>query len=98
MDRRLFLTSTMTSGMIAATTSGTAVAAAAAALDPAGLTKGTIPTPALGVDLDAFEANIKKMAEHCAQPSCVFRPHPKTHKCPAIAQRQMEAGALGICA
>src|SRR3954454_9256836 len=98
MDRRLFLTSTMTSGMIAATTSGTAVAAAAAALDPAGLTKATIPTPALVVDLDAFEANVKKMADHCRQAKCGFRPHAKTHKCPAIAQRQMAAGALGICA
>src|SRR4051812_32494524 len=98
MDRRLFLSSTMTSGMIAATTSGATVAAAAAALDPAGLTKATIPTPALIVDLDSFEANVKKMADHCAQAKCGFRPHAKTHKCPAIAQRQMEAGALGICA
>lgn len=97
MDRRLFLTSTMTSGMIAATSSGTSVAIAAAALDPT-LTKATIPTPALVVDLDAFEANVKKMAEHCRQAKCGFRPHAKTHKCPAIAQRQMAAGALGICA
>jgi len=98
MDRRLFLSSTMTSGMIAATSSSAAVAAAAAALDPAGLTKATIPTPALVVDLDAFEANVKKMADHCRQAKCGFRPHAKTHKCPAIAQRQMAAGALGICA
>src|SRR5690348_7567402 len=98
MDRRLFLSTTMTSGMIAATTSSTAVAAAAAALDPVGLTKATIPTPALVVDLDAFEANVKKMADHCRQAKCGFRPHAKTHKCPAIAQRQIAAGALGICA
>ena len=75
MDRRLFLTSTMTSGIIAATTSSTAVAAAAAALDGAGLTKATIATPALVVDLDAFEANVKKMADHCRQAKCGFRPH-----------------------
>src|SRR6476620_5470602 len=98
MDRRLFLSSTMSSGMIAATSSVPAAAIAAVALDAAGLTKATIPTPALVVDLDAFEANVKKIADHCRQAKCGFRPHAKTHKCPAIAQRQMAAGALGICA
>ena len=98
MDRRLFLASTMTSGMIAATTSTTSSSAAAAEIAPAGLTKATIPTPALVVDLDAFEANLQKMADHCRQAKCGFRPHAKTHKCPAIAQRQMAAGARGICA
>ena len=27
-----------------------------------------------------------------------FRPHAKTHKCPQVAQRQLAAGAVGICA
>jgi D-serine deaminase-like pyridoxal phosphate-dependent protein len=27
-----------------------------------------------------------------------IRPHAKTHKCPVIAQRQIEAGAVGVCA
>src|SRR5262245_5147583 len=97
MEHRLFLAASMTSRMIAATTSNTALAAAALELDPGGLTKATIPTPALVVDLDAFEANLKKMADHCRQAKCGFRPHAKTHKCPAIAQRQMTAGARGIC-
>src|SRR5204863_9400691 len=43
-------------------------------------------------------ANLQKMADHCRQAKCGFRPHAKTHKCPAIAQRQMAAGARGICA
>src|SRR5881394_3273066 len=98
MDRRNFLASTMTTGMIAATSPTTTSAAAAAELSAGGLTKATIPTPALVVDLDAFEANVNKMADHCRQAKCGFRPHAKTHKCPAIAQRQMAAGALGICA
>ena len=98
MDRRIFLASTMTTGMIAATTSTTEAAALATELPGGGLTKATIPTPALVVDLDAFEANVKKMADHCRQAKCGFRPHAKTHKCPAIAQRQMTAGARGICA
>jgi D-serine deaminase-like pyridoxal phosphate-dependent protein len=97
MDRRSFLATTMTTGVIAAGSS-TAAERLAVEVDPAGLGKATIPTPALVVDLDALEANVKKMADHCRQAKCGFRPHAKTHKCPAIAQRQMKAGALGICA
>jgi D-serine deaminase-like pyridoxal phosphate-dependent protein len=98
MDRRLFLASTVTGGMIAASQPLSAASAAAIELDAGGLTKATIPTPALVVDLDALEANISKMAEHCRQAQCAFRPHAKTHKCPAIAKRQIAAGASGICA
>jgi D-serine deaminase-like pyridoxal phosphate-dependent protein len=98
MDRRIFLASTMTTGMIAATSSTTEAAALTTELPAGDLNKATIPTPALVVDLDAFEANVQKMAEHCRQAKCGFRPHAKTHKCPAIAQRQMTAGARGICA
>ena len=65
--------------------------------DPTRLTKADIPTPALLVDLDAFESNVQSMAEHCRKSGRGFRPHAKTHKCPEIAKRQMAAGALGIC-
>jgi D-serine deaminase-like pyridoxal phosphate-dependent protein len=87
----------MTSSVVAAASGGTAVGAVAAEGAPAGLTKGTLPTPALIVDLEALEANVTKMADHCRQAKVGFRPHAKTHKCPAIAQRQMAAGAKGIC-
>src|SRR5207247_9413135 len=97
MDRRNFLASTMTTGMIAATSSSTSEVASAAELPAGGLMKATIPTPALVVDLNAFEANLQKMADHCRQAKCGFRPHAKTHKCPPIPQRQMAAGARGIC-
>lgn len=60
--------------------------------------KSQIPTPALLVDLDKFEANLKAMADHCREAGVGIRPHSKTHKCPAVAKRQMAAGALGICA
>ncbi|HUE72093.1 MAG TPA: DSD1 family PLP-dependent enzyme [Pirellulaceae bacterium] len=97
MDRRSFLATTMSTGIMAG--SGAALATAAAAeVDLSGLTKANIPTPALVVDLDAFEANIKTLADHCRQAQCGFRPHAKTHKCPEIARRQIAAGALGICA
>jgi D-serine deaminase-like pyridoxal phosphate-dependent protein len=57
-----------------------------------------IPTPALLLDLDAFDDNIKKMAAHLKTRGKGFRPHGKTHKCPEIARRLIEAGAVGICA
>ncbi len=60
--------------------------------------RGDIPTPALLLDLDAFEDNIRKMAAHLKARNKAFRPHGKTHKCPEIGRRLIEAGAVGICA
>lgn len=56
-----------------------------------------IVTPALLLDLDLFEANIAKMAAHARSSGVALRPHAKTHKCPEVARRQLQAGALGIC-
>jgi D-serine deaminase-like pyridoxal phosphate-dependent protein len=39
-----------------------------------------IPTPALLLDLDAFESNIVAMAGHLKARGKAFRPHGKTHK------------------
>jgi D-serine deaminase-like pyridoxal phosphate-dependent protein len=47
-------------------------------------------TPALVVDLDAFDHNISTMAT--ALPGARLRPHVKAHKCTALARRQLEAG------
>lgn len=55
-----------------------------------------IDTPALLVNLDALERNIEKMANFFSNVSANLRPHIKTHKTPAIAQKQIEAGAIGI--
>ncbi|MDC7787916.1 DSD1 family PLP-dependent enzyme [Rhodoplanes sp. TEM] len=55
-----------------------------------------IDTPALVLDLDAFEHNVALMAETCRRAGVGLRPHAKTHKCSTIARRQIEAGALGI--
>ena len=57
-----------------------------------------IPTPALLLDLDAFEANIATMAGHLRARGRGFRPHGKTHKCPEVARALIGAGAVGICA
>ena len=60
--------------------------------------RGDIPTPALLLDLDAFEANIAKMAAHLKARNKGFRPHGKTHKCPEVARALIRAGAIGCCA
>jgi D-serine deaminase-like pyridoxal phosphate-dependent protein len=59
--------------------------------------KAEIPTPALLVDLEAFDANVGRMAAHCRKAGRAFRPHAKTHKCPKIAERLVAAGAAGVC-
>ena len=56
-----------------------------------------IDTPALIVDLDALEANIRYMSSVAEAEGVRLRPHAKTHKCSAIARLQIEAGAVGIC-
>ena len=61
-----------------------------------GISMWDLDTPALLVDLDALEANIATMARTTAANGIAPRPHAKTHKCPAIARLQLEAGALGI--
>jgi D-serine deaminase-like pyridoxal phosphate-dependent protein len=56
-----------------------------------------IPTPAAVLDLDAFERNVAKMASRAKAAGLALRPHAKSHKCSAVALRQIEAGAVGIC-
>jgi D-serine deaminase-like pyridoxal phosphate-dependent protein len=56
-----------------------------------------IDTPALVVDLDAFERNLDLMANAVRGAAVALRPHGKAHKCPAIALEQIQRGAVGIC-
>ncbi|MFT5693691.1 MAG: 3-hydroxy-D-aspartate aldolase [Oceanicoccus sp.] len=56
-----------------------------------------LPTPALIIDLDKFESNLTKMQDHLNQHNMGLRCHTKMHKCPTIAKKQLEYGALGIC-
>jgi 3-hydroxy-D-aspartate aldolase len=56
-----------------------------------------LATPALLLDFDAFEANLKKMAEVVARNGRALRPHVKAHKSVRIGRRQIEAGAVGLC-
>ena len=59
--------------------------------------RARLPTPALLLDLDAFERNVARMAEHCKVNGLGLRPHAKTHKSVTVAKAQIAAGALGIC-
>jgi len=60
--------------------------------------KADLPTPALVLDLDAFEWNVRKMVLHARESGRSLRPHAKTHKCPEIARALVQAGAAGACA
>lgn len=59
--------------------------------------RDTIDTPALILDLDAFEENLRLMKAATEGRGVRLRPHAKSHKCPKIALKQIAAGAVGIC-
>jgi len=61
-----------------------------------GRSKWDLDTPALCLDADALEANIARMSAFLAERPASLRPHCKTHKCPTIAWKQLDAGAIGI--
>jgi 3-hydroxy-D-aspartate aldolase len=62
-----------------------------------GMREDEIDTPALIVDLDAFEYNLDHMAALLAPTGVKLRAHAKTHKSPVIAKLQMARGAIGQC-
>jgi len=55
-----------------------------------------VDTPALILELDAFETNLKRLMD-ALPPRIRVRAHAKTHKCPEIGKRQVAAGAVGLC-
>ena len=61
--------------------------------------KKDLDTPSLVLDIDIFEDNLRKMRDFAASHGKKLRPHAKTHKCPEIAKRQLNAGnCAGVCA
>src|SRR6202011_1954688 len=62
-----------------------------------GMPLDEVDTPALVIDLDAFECNLHRLSDRIAGSSVKARPHAKTHKCPIIALKQVELGAVGVC-
>jgi D-serine deaminase-like pyridoxal phosphate-dependent protein len=55
-----------------------------------------VDTPALLVDLDRMERNLRKVAEYTQAHGLRLRPHTKTHKSPRIGRRQLDLGAAGL--
>ena len=62
-----------------------------------GMREDEVDTPALLIDLDAFEHNLDTMAGLMAAAGTTLRAHAKTHKSPVIAGLQMQRGAIGQC-
>ena len=56
-----------------------------------------ITTPALMLDMDAFEKNMKGLQAFADSLGIALRPHYKSHKCTAIAHLQIKNGAKGLC-
>ena len=55
-----------------------------------------LDTPALCIDLEKMEANIRRMAAWMTERGKAWRPHQKCHKTPAIAWKELDAGAIGV--
>jgi D-serine deaminase-like pyridoxal phosphate-dependent protein len=64
--------------------------------DSARLKTIDVETPALLVDLEAMEQNLKTMAQFFCNQQAKLRPHFKNHRVLELAARQMEHGAIGI--
>ncbi len=102
--RRAFLGAVGTAGGASvACSSGLSVGAPEPALSHEAIPLDTpipveeVPTPALLIDVATMELNLAKMAAHAEEQGISLRPHTKTHKCPLLAKRQMEMGAVGVC-
>ena len=66
-------------------------------LPPPGTPVEMIDTPAMIVDLDVAEANIRDIQRVVSSGGAAMRPHTKTTKSPYWALKQIDAGAVGVC-
>ena len=55
-----------------------------------------LDTPALLIDLDIMERNLRRVADYAARHNLRLRPHTKTHKSILIARKQLGLGATGL--
>lgn len=55
-----------------------------------------IDTPAVLVEAETLDRNLRKMAGYCKALNLALRPHTKTHKIPEIARLQIKYGSPGI--
>lgn len=59
--------------------------------------RSQLSTPALLLDIDALDRNIRHMADFARSAGVSVRPHSKGSKSIAIVKRQLAAGAIGVC-
>ena len=62
-----------------------------------GLSLEELDTPSLIVDRPALLRNIARLMDSVKGTGVRVRTHAKSHKCPALAQLQIQHGAVGIC-
>ena len=62
-----------------------------------GMPLADVDTPALLLDLDAFERNLDTLNRTLKGAAVRVRPHAKSHKCAHIALAQVARGAVGVC-
>jgi D-serine deaminase-like pyridoxal phosphate-dependent protein len=55
-----------------------------------------LDTPAVLIDLDILDRNLRRAQDYCSTHGVAFRPHMKTHKLPEIGRMQVELGAVGL--
>ena len=55
-----------------------------------------VATPALVLDLDRLERNLRHMQDRADTLEVGLRPHIKTHKCLEIARMQRDLGCAGL--
>ena len=55
-----------------------------------------VDTPAVLIDLDILERNLRRAQDYCSSHEIQFRPHMKTHKLPPIGRMQVGMGAVGL--
>ena len=65
-------------------------------LQPIERTLETLETPAVLIDADVADANLRRWQERCDRAGLANRPHIKTHRTAAWALRQVELGAKGV--
>jgi D-serine deaminase-like pyridoxal phosphate-dependent protein len=60
--------------------------------------RSALDTPCLVLDLGVLDRNLREMQRRVSAGGKGLRPHAKSHKCSALARRQLELGAVGVCA
>ena len=59
--------------------------------------RSQVATPALIIDLETLDANVRIMVDFARSQGVGLRPHAKSHKSVDIARRLVASGALGAC-